>query len=38
MYLLLNSEKGIELLNAYNPSFIKDEIYLWLKEGPNQIK
>lgn len=38
MYLMLNSEKGIENLNNYNPSFIKDEIDLWLKEGHNQIK
>lgn len=31
MYLLLNNEKGIELLKEYNPSFIKDEIDQWLK-------
>lgn len=31
MYLLLNNERGIDILNAYNPSFIKDEIDLWTK-------
>lgn len=24
MYLFLNSEKGIEILNSYSPNFIKD--------------
>lgn len=30
MYLLMNSEKGMEILNNYNPNFIKDELDLWL--------